>query len=182
MVSSRYTFRLNSDIKERILRKYYYEKEWQIRTQADNKKPEPIYTNASKLENNRIRNQLLDQPVKRSMAINKLVSSIKGMPNSSELSSLLKDKINELADIEKKISVRQRMDMIFKASQPVALLTEKDLSVPQWGKNTSSQMVNMRLRNLQKEKSKDSQVYHFKSIRSHSMPKVHQGHKRKKSN
>lgn len=96
------------------------------------------------------------------------------MKQSIDLAKILKEKEKELGELEKKLSVKQRMDMVLKANDAFISLTQKDLTSRKWSWNTSVKMVSVRLHE-EREKSKHEPINKIFRTRSLAKPmKFHQ--------
>ena len=83
----------------------------------------------------------------------------------------MKEKEKELGELEKKLSVKQRMDMVLKANDGIVSLTNKDLSARKWSWNTSVKMVNARLQE-ERLKEKKEVLPLVKHFRARSLAKI----------
>lgn len=90
------------------------------------------------------------------------------MKQSIDLGKILKEKEKELGELEKKLSVKQRMDMVLKANDCLIGLTQKDLTARKWSWNTSVRMVAVR---LQEEREKQKKEAPPKMFRTRSLGK-----------
>ena len=72
--------------------------------------------------------------------------------------------------MEKKLSVKQRMDMVLKANDGMVALAQKDITARKWSWNTSVQMVTAR---LQEERLKSKKEAAVKLFRTRSKPRLY---------
>lgn len=83
----------------------------------------------------------------------------------------LKKLSNKLSEMEKKLTVKQRNDMILNPTNGAMLLTEKMLSEATWGKNTSLKMVSVKKRKAESLNSTHLNIDKMASSRTNSLLK-----------
>jgi hypothetical protein len=79
----------------------------------------------------------------------------------------MKEKDKELAELERKLSIKQRMDILLKTNDHFAKPSQKDPSSRKWSWNTSVGMVALRLQE-ERQKNMEKEASSARIVRSKS--------------